>query len=85
MDQAVGLAPAPLRTVPKNYEAEVCKAQVLVMDSGVVLSRSEAANRLGCRDKTLIERLRKYRSGDGTQARVQLRDLAALSEKYRQL
>jgi hypothetical protein len=78
-DQALGFEAPPIR----DYQATpALAAKVVVYDEGVALSQSQAAARLQCGAKTLSKRLQRYQQA-GDQARVQLKDLIALSQKHR--
>lgn len=82
-EQALGFEGAPYRDRTAEHQiAAVEAAKVLVVDGGKVIPRREAAERIGCSTETLTKRLRRFQSPTG-QARVQLSDLIARSEKYR--
>ena len=81
-------APPPTKdnhyvTAAQVEQMVVEQSKVLVLDGNRVMSRTEAAEALGCSTHTLRERLRKYQNKDGTQATIQIGFLKERTEKYR--
>jgi hypothetical protein len=82
-EQAVGIDPPPVRDhTAEHFDHSISVARVVVYDGDTPMTRRRAAERLGCKLDTLTRRLLKYQIPDG-QARVQLRDLQALSDRWR--
>ena len=83
-EQVVGVEPTSRDRATEHLENSIQLARVVVMDEDRPMTVRQAAAALNCREQTLRERLVKHRIPEG-QARVQLGDLRALSDKHRRL